>query len=74
MIPHHQNAVNMAKALLKTGVLRCTDLAEESEDCILTGFMYEIINAQNFQIQQMTSLLEANDDYLVTDKCERSFL
>ena len=38
MIPHHQNAVNMAKALLKTGTLQCDDLSvEEVPDCMLEG-------------------------------------
>jgi uncharacterized protein (DUF305 family) len=30
MIPHHQNAVNMAKALLKTG-FSCEDLTNEDD-------------------------------------------
>ena len=36
MIPHHQNAVNMAKVLLKQNILQCDDLTnEEDPDCIL---------------------------------------
>ena len=36
MIPHHQNAVNMAKALLHENVLVCYDLTdEENHDCIV---------------------------------------
>jgi len=38
MIPHHQNAVNMAKALLKTEKVKCEDLSDdESPDCIFEG-------------------------------------
>ena len=36
MIPHHQNAVNMAKVLLKQNILKCDDLTnEEDPDCIM---------------------------------------
>jgi hypothetical protein len=36
MIPHHQNAVNMAKVLLKQNVLQCDDLTDEEDShCIL---------------------------------------
>ena len=73
MIPHHQNAVNMAKALLHSGSLQCPDITEESEDCILFGMMHEIINGQNFQIQAMQGILEGNDEYLVTDNCDVPF-
>ena len=51
MVPHHQNAVNMAKALLKTGKLECDNLTEETADCALEQILREIINEQNFQIQ-----------------------
>ncbi len=67
MIPHHINAVNMAKALLKTGVLDCPSLVEETDDCTLEGILYDIVNNQNYQIQQMYGVLnsdmkdEAND-------------
>jgi len=41
MIPHHVNAVNMAKALIKTGKTVCEDLAnDEDPDCILEGILY----------------------------------
>ena len=41
MIPHHQNAVNMAKALLKADKTKCEDLAnDEDPDCILEGILY----------------------------------
>ncbi|GAX10753.1 hypothetical protein FisN_14Lh273 [Fistulifera solaris] len=60
MIPHHQNAVNMAKALLKTGGMgTCEDLTnEEDPNCIMEYMMYEIINNQNHQIQTMRAVLE----------------
>jgi len=61
MIPHHVNAVNMAKALLKQNtentVFDCDDLTGESEDCIFEGLVREIIVVQNFQIQGMESAL-----------------
>ena len=63
MIPHHQNAVNMAKALLKVGNLKCDDLTdEESEqapDCAMKVILLEIVNNQNAQIQKMRAILEA---------------
>lgn len=38
MIPHHQNAVNMAKVLLKAGTLDCPDLSDDEDpECILEG-------------------------------------
>ncbi len=59
MIPHHENAVNMAKALLKTGVLECPNLAEETDDCAMEIILREIVTNQNFQIQQMYGVLDA---------------
>ncbi|KAL3786644.1 hypothetical protein HJC23_006840 [Cyclotella cryptica] len=63
MIPHHQNAVNMAKALIKTGTLQCDDLTdEESEqaaDCAMEVILRSIITGQNAQIQAMRGILEA---------------
>jgi hypothetical protein len=69
MIPHHENAVNMAKALLNTGSLSCDDVTLETDDCVLMVMMYEIINGQNFQIQTMRKILQGNDTYLETDYC-----
>ena len=64
MIPHHENAVNMAKALLKSGDAVC-DLSgpvEEGSDispeCLLDPIIRDIINGQNKQIQTMRSILE----------------
>jgi len=59
MIPHHVNAVNMAKALLKTGTMDdCEDLTDESSACDYERVVREIIVVQNFQIQSMESALE----------------
>lgn len=65
MIPHHQNAVNMAKNLLKSGEVDCSLDApvEEGEEvstaCLLEPIVRGIINAQNSQIQAMYGLLDA---------------
>lgn len=66
MIPHHQNAVNMAKALLNSGTLRsCDDLRDPYDDaCVVEVILRSIINNQNYQIQQMRSVL---DELSVTD-------
>jgi hypothetical protein len=70
MIPHHENAVNMAKALLPN--VPCDDLTKEDDpDCVLNALARDIINTQNFQIQTMRTVLEAlgsppTDDCKVT--------
>jgi len=70
MIPHHQNAINMAKTLLHENVLVCEDLADEdNQDCIMEAIIREIVNTQNHQIQKMLSYLDEND-YPVTDNCD----
>ena len=69
MIPHHQNAVNMAKALLRTGSLNCNSFEEESDDCAMEIILREIINGQNHQIQTMRALLESQG-YPETDDCQ----
>lgn len=67
MIPHHQNAVNMAKTLLKTGEVNCVleGPVEEgdvvSTACALNPIVRSIINTQNSQIQLMQGLLEGFD-------------
>jgi hypothetical protein len=68
MIPHHQNAVNMAKALLKMGTLNCPDIEEETDDCVMTQLMYHIINGQNHEIQLMRGVLKSQD-WLGEDDC-----
>lgn len=61
MIPHHQNAVNMCKALMHTGEIDCNDMTNEDDPaCVMRGLCYEIINGQNFQIQTMRGVLEAS--------------
>jgi hypothetical protein len=47
MIPHHQNAVNMAKTLLYSGMIPCDDLTDEDPLCIMNVISREIINNQN---------------------------
>ena len=49
MIPHHTNAVNMGRVMLKLNDLRGDDFTN--------NLMYEIINNQNMQIHQMRSYL-----------------
>jgi len=69
MIPHHQNAVNMAKALLKNGEIDCPDITDqESPDCIMLKMMYDIINGQNHQIQLMRQVLVMKG-YPAEDDC-----
>lgn len=69
MIPHHQNAVNMAKALLKTGGLTpCEDLTNGDDPvCVMEALMYEIIHGQNHQIQTMRSVLESLEEPAYAD-------
>jgi len=71
MIPHHQNAVNMAKALLKSGDLDCDDLTAEelSPACVLKQVCLEIITGQNHQIQSMRGVNEALE-YVGEDDCK----
>jgi len=70
MIPHHQNAVNMAKALMNTGKLSCNDLTDETDDCALETILREIINGQNAQIQTMKGILESQFPEYPTDDCK----
>jgi Domain of unknown function (DUF305) len=47
MIPHHQNAVNMAKALLITGEVGCEDLTDDEDPlCIMEAILRDIVNGQ----------------------------
>lgn len=72
MVPHHQNAVNMAKALLKERVIMCDDLAagaeNDNQDCIMELVLRDIVNTQNHQIQLMMNYLAAFD-LPETDNC-----
>ena len=67
MIPHHENAINMAKTLLQDGNLGCDEFTD-STGCIMYQIGLEIVNNQNFQVQQMRGLLEAYG-YNQTDDC-----
>eukprot|EP00934_Nitzschia_sp_Nitz4_P000599 Nitzschia sp. Nitz4//scaffold233_size31335//18543//21200//NITZ4_007952-RA/size31335-augustus-gene-0.45-mRNA-1//-1//CDS//3329543382//599//frame0 len=74
MIPHHENAINMAKALLLSGETECLDLtAEEGDDvgaaCILDPIVRGIVNTQNYQIQTMQGILETYE-VESTSQCE----
>jgi len=62
MIPHHQNAVSMAKALLKHHKLADYPPAgtEDQDMDFAKGLAWNIINVQNRQIQQLSAWLEAN--------------
>jgi len=65
MIPHHQNAVNMAKNLLASGEVDCnpTVLEEgpngDNAACLLEPIVRSIINTHNVQIQDMQDLLDS---------------
>jgi hypothetical protein len=61
MIQHHQNAVNMAKALLKSGKVVCADHTMNSQDCVLEIILREIVNGQSYQIQLMNAYLDAKE-------------
>merc|ERR1719428_2056655 len=54
MIPHHNNAVNMAKLLLKHGA---TEVAEVED---LEDILWGIINVQNYQTHQFRAYLGAH--------------
>jgi len=62
MIPHHQNAVSMAKALLKHHKAADYPAAgtEDQDMAFAEGLARNIINVQNRQIQQLSSWLDAN--------------
>jgi len=55
MIPHHENAVNMAKAILKMDVLSTAN----DPDGELEHLFWTIVNEQNYQIMQMQDFLRA---------------
>ena len=53
MIPHHLNAINMAKLLLKADCVAVRDTDG------LEGILWEIISVQNFQVHQFRNYLQA---------------
>merc|ERR1712238_472512 len=58
MIPHHQQAVNMCKALDVAQGTQCEDIFNEDiPECQLKVLCQEIINVQNAQIQTMRGIL-----------------
>lgn len=60
MIPHHENAINMAKTLLITGDTECADLTDDEDPlCAMQTILREIINGQNAQIQGMRAIKDA---------------
>ena len=60
MIPHHQNAVNMAKAVLHSGAAECEDLSNQKDpQCIMQSMLYSIVNGQNYEIGVMSNVLAA---------------
>jgi len=60
MIPHHQNAVNMCKALMATSELAsCVDDDEDDPICTMKFLCLEIMAVQNFQIQTMRGVNDA---------------
>jgi Domain of unknown function (DUF305) len=68
MIPHHENAINMAKTLLQHGKLDCDEFDDEIPGCVMFAMGLSIVDSQNFQVQQMTTLLK-NYDYPESDDC-----
>lgn len=58
MIPHHENAVNMAKLVLKTV---STEKIEKAE---LFDMLLAVVNDQNFQIHEMKNYLGAHEGTL----------
>merc|ERR1740130_2463899 len=62
MIPHHQNAVSMAKSLIKfhTAADYAAPSGEDNDHAAAEGLGREIINVQNAQIQQMSGWLDGN--------------
>lgn len=73
MIPHHQNAVNMCKALFKSGEIECDDITQARVNikCGMASLCYSIINEQNFQIRLMRSYLRFSG-YDEEDDCKVS--
>jgi len=69
MIPHHQNAVNMAKAILKKVPLNAmNDMNGELGD-----LFWSIVNEQNMQIMQMKHwLMHMKRDTYVQSICEET--
>ena len=61
MIPHHENAINMAKLLMK----KDTTLAADGE---VMDMLWDIINVQGMQIQAMQGWL-SEGKYALSSSC-----
>jgi hypothetical protein len=68
MIPHHKNAINMAKSLLKQAdaadiyaAYDDPDDPDDDEDDKLTNILYDIISVQSYQVHQFRNYLGALD-------------
>ena len=61
MIPHHLNAINMAKLLLKQegAALKLGAAVADSDDAALYGLLWDIINVQNHQVHYFRNYLGA---------------
>ena len=72
MIPHHQNAVNMAKSLMLNWSYTCdpADLGSDSAECLMENILRSIVHGQNAQIQTMRDLTERNG-WPEFDHCDR---
>jgi plastocyanin len=55
MIPHHKNAINMAKLLLKQ--VSEADITAAMDEDKLTNILYDIISVQSFQVHQFRNYL-----------------
>ena len=69
VIPHHENAINMAKALMKTDEIDCDDILADDYKCTMKDVSLSIINGQNHKIQSMKALMESFG-YPETDDCD----
>jgi plastocyanin len=73
MIPHHQNAVSMAKSLIKfhtAADYANAGAAEDDDHAAAENLARNIINVQNAQIQMLAGWLDANPDLAGTShKC-----
>jgi uncharacterized protein (DUF305 family) len=55
MIPHHKNAINMAKLLLK--LVPAKDITAAMDEDGLTDLLHDIISVQSFQVHQFRNYL-----------------
>ena len=70
MVPHHVNAINMAKALLKLDVTPCDDITADTPDCVMNRLLRGVINSQNEQIMQMNNILKSRSFALTAESCD----